>query len=267
MRTIRTLLEKNPDLLRFNSVELAIIKKRQRYEEVIEDNFDKLEDIAKTAQDLIMRMQHWRLEAGEKVFEFGKAITAEYDLDLTEIDRLFNVVLPKHSRGPLLGFFISGTYHEIIGDDDVLFCDLSRYAGAISGFGFKHPRGKIEIFGNRSFFLGLRMSGGEMELRGHAANHIGKHLQGGRIVIKGNARNWIGHRMHAGSITIEGNAGDIIGKGMTGGEITVEGNAGGWVGDGMKNGIIRIKGECGPIDDGSVGGEIFRWIAGRWERI
>jgi len=267
MRAIRDLLKKDPELLKLNAVDADIIKKRQRYERIIEDNFDKLEDIAKEAQSLIMTLQHWRLEAGEKIFEFGKAITAEYDLNIADIDRLFSEVLPKYSRGPLLGFLISGIYHEIIQETDVLFFDLSKHVGAVSGFGFKHPRGKIEMLGNRAFFLGVKMSGGEVELRGHAGSHIGKYLQGGKIAIKGNARNWIGHHMHGGSITIEGNAGDIIGKSMTGGEITVKGNAGGWVGDDMRKGVIRVKGECGPIDESDVRGEIFRWVAGQWKRI
>lgn len=264
MRAIRNLLEQNPELLKFESLDPQIVKKRERYEQLIEDGFDPLEDLARDVQDLIMTMQHWRMEAGERIFEYGKAKTEEYGLNLPEIDRLFNVVLLKWSRGPLLGFFISGTYHEIIGEGDRLFFDLSRYPGAISGFGFKHPKGKIELFGNRPFFLGVKMMGGEVVLAGRAGNHVGKYLQGGHILIRGNAGNWIGHRMHDGLITIEGNAGDIIGKDMSGGEIVIEGDAGGWIGDEMRGGIIRIKGECGLIDGNDSGGEIFTWQKGRW---
>ncbi len=267
MQTIRGLLEKNPDLLKFNSVDPNVLKKRQRYEQIIEDDFDKLVDIAKEVQSLVMTMQHWRLEAGEKMFEFGNAITREYDLNLAEIDQLFNVVLPEWSRGPLVGFFISGTYHEIIGEADELFLDLSRYPGAISGIGFKHSLGKLELFGNRTFFLGVKMTAGRIVLKGHAGNHIGKYLQGGEIVIQGNARNWIGHRMDGGGIIIQGNAGDIIGKNMTGGEITIEGDAGGWIGDGMKNGVIRVRGECGLIDESRPGGSILEWREGHWVEV
>jgi len=267
MQTIRGLLEKNPDLLKFDSVDPEVLKKRQRYEQIIEDDFDKLDAIAQEVQALVMTMQHWRLEAGEKVFEFGKAITREYDLNLTEINQLFNIVLPKWSRGPLVGFFISGTYHEIIGEADELFLDLTRYPGSISGIGFKHPLGKLELFGNRTFFLGIKMTAGKIVLQGLAGNHIGKYLQGGEIIVKGNARNWIGHRMDGGSITIEGNAGDVIGKNMTGGEILIEGNAGGWVGDGMKNGVIRVKGECGLIDESRPGGSIFEWREEQWVEV
>lgn len=267
MEAIRKLLAKNPELLKVDSRSPDKEERKHRYEQVIDDNFDKFEDIAEEAQALIMTMQHWRLEAGEKVFEFGKAIAVEYALDLGEIDRLFNHVLPRWSRGPLLGFLISGTYHEIIQEDDRLLLDLTKYPGAISGFGYKQPQGSLELVGNRAFYLGVRMTGGKVVLRGHAANHIGKYLQGGQIIIEGNTRNWVGQKMHGGVIAIKGNAGDIIGQKMTGGEIIVEGNAGGWIADGMKSGIIRIKGDCGQVDEGRPGGEIFEWRDNQWTKI
>ena len=268
MDAIKKLLEKNPDLLKFNSLSSGKKEKKKRYEHVIEDDFDKLEDIADEVQSMVMDMPHWRMEIGEKVFEFGKAIAEEYRLNLGEVDRLFNDVLPKRTRGPLSGFFISGAYHEIIREEDRLSLDLSRYPGAISGLGFRHPRGRLELAGNRSFYLGGKMTGGEILLRGNAANHVGKYLQGGRIVIEGNVRNWVGQQMHGGLLIVNGNAGEIIGKDMTGGEIIIEGDAGGWVGDGMKDGIIRIKGDCGPLDESiRTGGEIFGWQEGEWVEV
>lgn len=265
METIRRLLQNNPGLLKFGSATPAKRERRHRYEQSIEDSFDKLEDIAREVQAMVMKLPHWCMDAGDRVFEFGKAAMEEYALNLSEIGRLFNEVLHKWSRGPLLGFLAAGASHEIIQDHDVLLLDLTKYSGAISGLGYKHPRGKLELVGDRAFYIGAKMTGGEILLRGHAANHVGKYLNGGEIIIEGNAGNWIGQQMQGGLITIKGSGGDIIGKGMTGGEIIIEGSAGGWLADGMKSGVIRVRGEYGPIDEGRSGGEVFAWCGDEWK--
>jgi hypothetical protein len=267
MEAIRKLLEKNPDLLRSSSVDLGKRKRIQRYDQVIEDQYDKLEDIATEYLAWVAKMPGWRLEAGEKVFGYGKKIAEEYDLNLNEVALLFNETLPKRLRGALLGFLVSGAYNEVIGDGDLLLLDLTKYAGTVSGLGYRHPRGKLEISGNRTYYLGVNMKDGEIVLRGNAGNHVGTFMQGGQIIIEGNACNWTGQHMRGGVIRIQGNAGHIIGKNMMGGEIVIEGDAGYWVADGMKKGIISIRGKCGAVDAERSGGEVFQGQAGRWKRV
>jgi len=267
MEAIRKLLEKNRDLVQFSSVDLGKKKRIQRYDQVIEDTFDKLEDITTEYLAWVAKMPGWRLEAGEKVFIYGKKIAEEYGLNLNEVARLFNETLPKRLRGALLGFLVSGTYNEIIREDDSLLLDLSRYGGTVSGLGYRHPRGRLEIIGNRTYYLGVSMKGGEILLRGSAGNHVGMSMEGGQIFIEGNTGNWTGQLMRGGVIRIKGDAGHIIGKKMMGGEILIEGNGGWWVADGMRRGIIRIKGLCGSVDEERYGGEIFQWQGGQWKLV
>jgi glutamate synthase domain-containing protein 3 len=267
MEAIRKLLEKNPDLLKTSSVDVAKKARIQRYDQIIEDTFDKLEDIATEYLSWVAKMPGWRLEAGEKVFRYGKQIAEEYGLDLNEVARLFNQTLPKRLRGALLGFLVSGAYNEVIREEDSLLLDLSKYAGAVSGLGYRHPRGRLEIMGNRTYYLGVNMRGGEILLRGNAGNHVGTFMEAGRIIIEGNTGNWTGERMRGGVIRIKGDAGHIIGKRMMGGEILIEGHAGSWVADGMRRGTIRIKGLCGSVDEERNGGEIFQWQGGQWKRV
>ena len=267
MEALRKLLKKNPDLLRFSSVDLGKKKRIQRYDQAIEDSFDKLEDIAKEYLTWVAKMPGWRLETGEKVFHYGKKAAEDYVLTLTDVTRLFNTTFPKRLRGALLGFFVSGAYHEVIREDDVLLLDLSNYAGTVSGLGYRHPRGRLNIIGNRTYYLGVNMQGGEIVLKGSAGSHVGTFMEDGQIIIEGNAGNWIGQLMRGGVIRVEGDGGHIIGKNMTGGEIVIQGDAGSWVGDGMRKGIIRIRGECGAIDEERRGGEILRWQGQRWQAI
>lgn len=267
MEAIRKLLEKNPDLLKCSSVNLGKKKRIQRYDQVIEDKFDKLEDIATEYLAWVAKMPGWRLEAGEKVFNYGKKVAEEYGLNLKEVDRLFNETLPKRLRGALLGFLVSGAYNEVIREDDLLLLDLAKYAGTVSGLGYRHPRGRLKIIGNRTYYLGVSMKGGEILLRGSAGNHVGTFMEAGQIIIEGNAGNWTGQLMRGGVIRIKGDAGHIIGKKMMGGEIVIEGDAGCWVADGMRKGIIRIKGVCGSVDEERSGGEIFQWQGQRWQPI
>ncbi len=266
MKSIKTLIENNPDLLRCGSVDLDKKKRIHKYSRIIEDSYDKLEDIAGEYRSWVVKIPVWRPETGERVFHFGKEIAEEYDLNLNEVRKLFNEVLPQGMRGAMLGFFVSGTYHTLIRKADTLLLDLTKYRCAVSGLGYRHPRGKLEIAGNRAYYLGLNMRDGKILLKGYAGSHVGTWMGGGRIVIEGNVGNWVGWHLSGGVIRIKGNAKDIIGKKMTGGEIIVEGNAGGWVGDGMIDGVIRIQGKCGSWDAERSGGQIFRWQEG-WKRI
>ena len=267
MQAIRKLLERNPGLLRLDSVNFDKKTRRQRYDRIIVDTFDKLDDIAREYRNWVAKIPPWHLEAGEQVFNFGKQTAEEYDLNLNNVDRLFNEVLPNWTRGALLGFFVSGAYHEVIRENNLLPLDLSNYSGTVSGLGYRHPMGRLVIIGNRTYYLGVRMKDGEIVLKGNAGSHVGKFMLGGQILIEGNVRNWIGQHMRGGAIRIKGNAGHIIGKNMVGGEIVIEGDAGSWVADAMRNGIIRIKGGCGTLDEERSGGEVFQWHEDGWRRI
>ncbi|MFP3869337.1 MAG: hypothetical protein ACLFVT_00460 [Syntrophobacteria bacterium] len=266
MRAIRRLLKNHPGLLPCSPDSTARRQRRKRYEHIIEDDYDKLEDVAREYRGWVRKMPGWRLEAGEKVFLFGERIAEEYALNMQEVRRLFGEVLPKWMRGALIGFFISGAYHAIIGEGDLLVLDLSLYPGTLSGLGYRHPRGALTILGDRAYYLGVNMRGGEILFRGHPGNHVGTSMQGGKITIEGNARNWIGHDMCGGLIRVKGNVGHIIGKRMLGGEIIIEGDVGWWVADGMKKGVIRIYGACGSSED-KEGGQIFLWRGGEWKEV
>ncbi|MBW1980155.1 MAG: hypothetical protein JRJ12_02950 [Deltaproteobacteria bacterium] len=259
MESIRKLLEKNPQLLRCKGVDADKRQRKERYGQFIKDTYNKLEDIVRQYRSWVLRIPGWRLESGERVFCFGKSVAKDYDLNLREVERLFNEILPRRLRGALLGFFISGVYDKVIQRDDILHLNLSRYSGGVSGLGYRHTRGHIEIVGSRAYWLGVKMRSGEILFRGDVGSHIGTFMAGGRLTIDGDAGNWIGYRMSGGEIRVKGNVADVIGKKMTAGEIIIEGDAGHWVADDMRGGVIRIQGVYGSIDEERLGGEVVQW--------
>jgi hypothetical protein len=241
MQSIKKLLEKNPGLLRFESLDPEKKERRHRYEEALK--YDKVDEIAKEYISWGSSMPVWKIDFStiEKIFNFGKGIVREYAINLLEIKRLFNEILPRYGRGGSLGFFISGLYKDIIREDDVLRLNLTKYPASISGLGYRHNHGRIEIVGNKAYYIGMEMEGGEILVSGNVGNYLGKSMKGGRITVDGSARNWIGEKMEGGFILTKGDAGNIVGKGMTEGEIVIEGDVGYWVGDEAKGGIIRVK--------------------------
>lgn len=241
MQSIKKLLEKNPDLLRINALDLEKKKRRRRYEEALQ--YDKIEELAREFVIWGSKIPSWKIDASstEKLFTLGKGIAEEYKVNLLEIERLFNEVLSNYMRGGLLGFYISGLYTEVMREKDVLRLDLRKYPASISGLGYRHSCGRLEIIGNKAYYLGMEMERGEILVRGNVGNYLGKSMRGGRIIVEGNARNWVGESMKAGFIWIKGDTGNIVGKKMTGGEIVVEGDAGYWIGDDARGGLIRVK--------------------------
>lgn len=241
MKSIKRLLEKNPNILRVESNDLEKKERKRRYEKSLK--YDKVEEIAREFNIFGSRIPSWKIDSVtiEEIFNLGKGVAEEYDLTLLEIERLFNDVLPKYIRGGLLGFFISGLCREIIRERDILRFDLRKYPASISGLGCRHPCGRLEITGNKTYYIGMEMEGGEILIRGSVGNYLGRLMKGGRIIIEGDARNWVGEGMKGGLIMIVGNACHIIGKKMEGGEIIIQGNVGYWVGDEAQGGIIRIK--------------------------
>ncbi|NWF53126.1 MAG: hypothetical protein HXY47_08630 [Nitrospirae bacterium] len=241
MQSIKRLLEKNPDILRVSSLDCEKRERRRRYEEGLK--YDKVEELAREFHSWGSRIPSWRIDSliAEKIFSLGRIASREYSVNLAEIERLFNDVLPNYIRGGLLGFYISGLYKDIIIEKDILRLDLRKYPASISGLGYRHSCGRLEIIGNKAYFIGMEMEGGEILVKGNAGNYIGKSMKGGNIIIEGNSRNWLGEKMEGGLILIEGDAGNIVGKKMTGGEIVIRGDVGHWVGDEAKGGIIRVR--------------------------
>ncbi|MEW6213753.1 MAG: hypothetical protein AB1478_00900 [Nitrospirota bacterium] len=240
MQGIKRLLEKNPDLLRVESLDPERRERRHRYEEALK--YDKVEELAREFVSWGSKIPSWKTDSItiEKIFSIGKRFAREYDVDILEIERLFNEVLSNYMRGGLLGFFISGLYRDIIRENDFLRLNLRRYPASISGLGYKHSCGRLEIVGDKAYYLGIEMEGGEILVSGNVGNYLGKSMKGGRIIVDGSARNWVGERMEGGFILIKGDVGNIVGKKMTGGEIVVEGDVGYWVGDDAKGGMIRV---------------------------
>lgn len=241
MQSIKRLLEKNPDILRIDSLDLEKRERRHRYEEGLK--YDKVEELAREFVIWGSRIPSWKIDSVtiEKIFNLGKSAAREYDVNLPEIERLFNDVLSNYMRGGLIGFYISGLYKDVIREKDILRLDLRKYPASISGSGYRHSCGRLEIIGNKAYYLGMEMEEGEILVKGNVGNYLGKSMKGGSIIIEGDARNWVGERMEGGLILIRGNAGHIIGKKMTGGEIVVRGDAGYWVGDEASGGIIRVR--------------------------
>jgi formylmethanofuran dehydrogenase subunit C len=241
MQGIKRLLEKNPDLLRIESLDPEKKERRHRYEEALK--YDKVDEVAKEYMSWASSIPGWKIDFStiEKIFDFGKGLVSEYAINLLEIERLFNKILPRYGRGGSQGFFISGLYKDIIREDDVLSLNLTKYSASISGLGYRHSHGRLEIVGNKAYYIGMEMEGGDILINGNVGNYLGKSIKGGRIIVDGHARNWVGEKMEGGFILIKGDAGNIVGKGMTGGEIVIEGNVGYWVGDEARGGIIRVK--------------------------
>ncbi len=240
MQGIKKLLEKNPGLLRVKSTyENRRIKKR--YEDAL--RYDKYEEVAKEYISWALNMPNWKVDyiTIDKNFNFGKTIAKEYSADLLDIEKIFNEVLPQYISGGFLGFFISGMYNDMIGKDDILKLSTIRYFSSISGLGYQHRCGRLEITGDKTHYVGQEMSGGEIVVYGNAGNYVGKSMKGGLIYIEGNTRNWLGSKMEGGRILIKGNTKDIIGEKMNGGEIIIGGDAGYWIGEGATGGTIKIK--------------------------
>jgi hypothetical protein len=247
MYSIKRLLEKNQDILRIDPLDFGKKERRRKYEEGL--RYDKVEELAREFHSWGSRIPSWRIDSfiTEKIFNLGRNAAREYNINLLEIERLFNDVMSKYMRGGLLGFYISGLYKDIIREKEILRLDLRKYPASISGLGYRHSCGKLEIIGNKAYYIGLEMEGGEIVVKGNVGNYLGKSMKGGNIIIEGDARNWLGERMEGGLILIEGNAGNIVGKKMTGGEIVIKGNVGYWIGDEATGGIIRVRDSKTPI--------------------
>ncbi len=200
-----------------------------------------LHNVAEEFVEFVRELPNWKLEIFEDVFNFGKKICIDCRLGLEDIEVMFNDILPNYVRGGLIGCFISGLYHNILGDGDVLRLNLYKYSGSISGLGYMHKKGKLIVYGNRAFCLGYKMRGGIIEVFGNVGNYLGKQMEGGEIIVHGNARNWVGEKMKGGRIVIKGNAGDIIGYKMEGGEIVIKGKVGSWVGEDLRGGRILFE--------------------------
>lgn len=257
MTDIRELLQQNPHLLKIESEHEKKEQRKQQYEEKINSNFDKLDEISKQYVKKVKDLPQWETKYLDRIFNYGDKMGEEYAVSLEEVEKLFNEVLFNYVKGGLLGAFISGMYSRVIKKDDVITLNLYNYY-SISGLGFRHSRGKLEVDGDRALYLGTEATGGEILARGNASNCVGKKNNGCTITVHGNVRNWAGMEMKEGLINIKGNAGDIVGEKMSGGEIIVEGNAGHWVGDGMSGGAIKIKGDFTPSEERS-GGKIYQW--------
>lgn len=264
MADIKDLLNQNPHLLNIKSEPLDKKQRKRQYEEKVDSHFDELHEISKQYVKKVRDLPQWRYRYLEMMFYYGTRMGEEYDVSLKEVERLFNEVLFNYVKGGLLGAFISGMYSRTIRKDDMVVLDLSNYYG-VSGLGFRHSRGKLEVDGNRALYLGTEATGGEILARGNMSNCVGKKNNGCTITVEGNVRNWAGMEMKDGKIRISGNAGEILGEKMTGGEILVEGDAGHWVGDDMGGGVIKVKGDFTTSEERS-GGEIYCWRDG-WVEI
>jgi len=225
-----------------------------------------LEDIANEFVEFIRDIPTWKFEFMEDIFNFGRKIYKECRLSLSDVERMFNEVLPNYVQGGMLGSFVSGLYHDAMGEDDILRLDLRNYYGSVSGLGYRHRRGTLKIVGNKAFCLGFGMKGGRIEVEGNVGNYLGRYMEDGTIVVRGNARDWVGECMKGGRILIEGNAGNVVGEKMENGEIIIEGNAGFWIGDDMRGGVIRIRGSVRSVSYERWGGKIYVWRNG-WIEI
>ena len=238
MQSLIKILKKNPDLIRVDSFKEKTIKRK--YEKSIK--YDRLTEIARQYAEFVSDTPKWKVDrySIEKNFNFGLKISKDCSLTLNDVEKLFNNILPEYFGGGFIGFFISGTYHEIIKESDTLRLNLRVYPASISGLGFRHPCGKLEISGNKAYHVGMQMTGGQIVIFGNTGNYIGKEMKEGKIIVHGTARNFIGDRMEGGSILIKGNTLDAVGMRMIGGQIVIEGTAGYWIGEGSKGGVIKI---------------------------
>lgn len=225
-----------------------------------------LDDIATEFVEFIRDIPTWKFEFMDEIFKFGRKIGKECNLNLSDIEKLFNQVLNVYVQGGMLGCFVSGLYHDLIEEGEILTLDLRNYRGSVSGLGYRHERGILRLIGSKASFLGFYMKGGIVEVKGNVGNHLGRKMEDGRIIVKGNARDWIGECMKGGIIVVKGDVGNVIGEKMEGGEIVIEGNAGFWVGDGMRDGKIKIFGNVKSISFDRYGGKIYMW-RGSWVEL
>jgi hypothetical protein len=241
MQGIKRLIENNPEILKVHSLDPEKNERRFRYEAGL--RYDKVEELARGFISWALKIPSWRIDSSTrgKMFDVGKNASKEYDVNLQEIERLFSDVLSKYMRGGLLGFYISGLCKYLMKDKDTLKLDLRKYPASISGLGYRHSCGRLEVTGNKAYYLGMKMEGGEIVVKGNVGNYLGKSMKGGCIIVEGDAKNWVGEKMQGGLILIKGNAGNIIGEKMTGGEINIKGDAGYWIGEDATGGMIRLK--------------------------
>ncbi len=225
-----------------------------------------LEDIAQEFYEFIKEFPAWKFELMGKIFRFGRRIERECRIDLKDVEVLFNDILPRYVGGGMVGCFISGLYHDVMEDDDVLTFNLSRYRGSVSGLGFRHKRGALRVFGNRALLLGSEMGGGVIRVEGNVGNYLGRKMAGGRIEVEGNARDWVGMEMRGGTIHVKGNVGNAVGVKMEGGAILIDGRAGFWVGDDMRGGVIKVREGVMSVSRDRSGGKIYVWRNG-WIEI
>ena len=204
----------------------------------------------------------------DKAFEFGRKMRNEYSLTLSEVERLVSKAVPavlEDRAGDVkmmlchqfyenyLGYFISGLYHDIIGNRKLVIelkmpklIARSR-VGFRWGMGYKHPSGELLI-------------------RGYAGGYLGEKMRGGRIIVTGYTGDCVGKDMRGGEILIKGNAGWRLGEGMRGGKIVVFGDAGEYVGLNMTSGLIRVKGDVMSFGKRG-GGRVEVWKDGRWREV
>ncbi|MCX7914327.1 MAG: hypothetical protein N2511_07065 [Thermodesulfovibrionales bacterium] len=239
MRNLIKILSKNPDLIRIDNFKEKTSKKR--YASSI--HYDRLYEVAREYAHFAKDIPLWRVDYQtiEQNFNFGIRIAQEIKLTVEDVGRLFNEHLPKFFDGGCIGFFVSGVYHKTITEKDVLKLNLRAFKVSVSGLGYRHPAGRLEIIGDKAYYLGIQMEDGEIQVFGNTGNHIGGKMRGGMIVIHGSARNFVGEQMEGGKIVIKGNAIDAIGIRMVGGEIVIEGKAGHWIGAAAKGGKITFS--------------------------
>ncbi len=238
MRNLIQIISKNPELIRIDSYREKTSKRK--YESSIQ--YDRLLEVAKEYAQFVKDIPLWRVDNQtiEQNFNFGIKIAREIRLGVDEIEKLFNKHFPKFFDGGCIAFFISGTYYETINISDILKLNLKGFKVSVSGLGYRHPAGRLEINGDKVYYAGMQMKGGEIQIFGNTGNHIGGEMRGGLIMIHGNARNFTGEKMQDGKIIVEGNASDAIGIKMLGGEIIIKGKAGYWIGAAAKGGKITV---------------------------
>lgn len=237
MRNLIKILAKNPELIRIDNYKEKPSKRQ--YESSIQ--YDRLLEVAKEYAQFAKDIPLWRVDSYtiEQNFSFGLKMAREIMIKTDEVVRLFNEHLPKFFDGGCIGFFVSGLYYETIKSHDTLKLDLNVFKVSLSGLGYRHPAGRLEIMGDKAYYLGMQMRGGEIQVFGNTGNHIGAEMRGGMIIIQGNTRNFVGEKMQEGTIIIKGNALDAIGIKMLGGQIIIEGKAGQWIGAAAKGGRIK----------------------------
>lgn len=236
MQNLFKIIAKNPDLIRIDNYREKA--SRKKYESSIQ--YDRLLEVAKEYAQFAKDIPLWRVDSHtiEQNFSFGIKMAREIMLKIEDVGRLFNEHLPKFFDGGCIGFFVSGLYHETIKSHDSIKLNLKVFKVSVSGLGYRHNAGRLEIIGDKAYYLGMQMKGGEIHVLGNTGNHIGGEMTGGVITIQGNSRNFIGEKMQEGKIIIKGNALDAIGIKMLGGEIIIEGKAGQWIGAAAKGGKI-----------------------------